>query len=149
MAKIGTAHVEIKPVLNQEALDLIVGRIQEAIVIAAADLPFPCRHCGSLDHTAASGHPSIEAPPSPSMGRDHDRMILEGADDLDTVVVVRCPHTIGLCYLTDHGGDVGEMLGNLPCPCNDRSEIVAKVVKIAHPPLSIPPTPILPLKDQA
>lgn len=31
MAKIGTAHVEIKPVLNEEALDEIVQRIENAV----------------------------------------------------------------------------------------------------------------------
>ena len=31
MAKIGTAHVEIKPVLNEEALEAIATRIEEAI----------------------------------------------------------------------------------------------------------------------
>lgn len=31
MAKIGTAHVEIKPVLNEEALEAVVVRIEEAI----------------------------------------------------------------------------------------------------------------------
>lgn len=31
MAKIGTAHVEIKPVVNDEALDEITSRIEEAV----------------------------------------------------------------------------------------------------------------------
>lgn len=31
MAKIGTAHIEIKPVLNEEALEAIVKRIEGAI----------------------------------------------------------------------------------------------------------------------
>lgn len=31
MAKIGTAHVEIKPVLNEEALNQIVERIEKAV----------------------------------------------------------------------------------------------------------------------
>lgn len=31
MAKIGTAHVEIKPVLNEGALDALVQRIEDAI----------------------------------------------------------------------------------------------------------------------
>lgn len=31
MAKIGTAHVEIKPVLNEEALEAIVQRIEDAV----------------------------------------------------------------------------------------------------------------------
>ena len=31
MAKIGTAHVEIKPVLNEDALDALVQRIEDAI----------------------------------------------------------------------------------------------------------------------
>lgn len=144
MAKIGTAHVEVKTVINEESLETLSNRIRETIASAVAGARFPCRYCGSLDHDAASGHPDMLASPSPSMGRDHDRMILESAHSLASVVVVRCPHTIGLCYRLDDG-----FLANLPCPCNDRSEIVAEVVKIAHPPLSIPPTPILPLKDQA
>ena len=36
MAKIGTAHVEIKPVLNQEALDEITNRIENAVADAVA-----------------------------------------------------------------------------------------------------------------
>jgi hypothetical protein len=31
MAKIGTAHVEVKPVLNEEALAEITARIEEAV----------------------------------------------------------------------------------------------------------------------
>ena len=31
MAKVGTAHLEIKPVLNEEALDAIEGMIREAV----------------------------------------------------------------------------------------------------------------------
>lgn len=31
MAKIGTAHIEIKPVLNEEALDAIAQRIEDAV----------------------------------------------------------------------------------------------------------------------
>ena len=31
MAKIGTAHVEIKPVINDEALDQITKRVEEAV----------------------------------------------------------------------------------------------------------------------
>lgn len=43
---------------------------------------------------------------------------------LPCVVEVQCPHKIGLCYLVDYGSPVGRMLTNLPCPCNDKSEIV-------------------------
>jgi hypothetical protein len=31
MAKIGTAHIEVKPVLNEEALDAIVQCIEDAV----------------------------------------------------------------------------------------------------------------------
>lgn len=31
MAKIGTAHIEVKPVLNEDALDQITKRIEDAI----------------------------------------------------------------------------------------------------------------------
>lgn len=34
MAKIGTAHVEIKPVLNEEALEAIVARIERQVAQA-------------------------------------------------------------------------------------------------------------------
>lgn len=41
MAKIGTAHVEIKPVLNEEALEEITQRIVDTLSHALADLgPF-------------------------------------------------------------------------------------------------------------
>lgn len=36
MAKIGTAHVEIKPVLNEEALATLTRRIEEAVRDAVA-----------------------------------------------------------------------------------------------------------------
>lgn len=36
MAKIGTAHIEIKPVLNEEALDEITRRIEDAVAAAVA-----------------------------------------------------------------------------------------------------------------
>jgi hypothetical protein len=36
MAKIGTAHVEIKPVLNEEALEALVARIEDAIAQGVA-----------------------------------------------------------------------------------------------------------------
>lgn len=36
MAKIGTAHIEIKPVLNEEALDALVKRIEDAIEAGVA-----------------------------------------------------------------------------------------------------------------
>ena len=34
MAKIGTAHVEIKPVLNEEALDALCAQVEEAVANA-------------------------------------------------------------------------------------------------------------------
>jgi hypothetical protein len=136
MAKIGTAIVEVKTVVNDEALAASTERIRKAVaasVEAGLTREPPCRYCGSLDHTSASGHPGIVAPPSPGMGRDHDRAILEGAEETPRrVVVVRCPHTIGLCYLEDFGGDDYDLLGNLPCPCNERSEIVGEVVEVAR-----------------
>lgn len=36
MAKIGTAHIEIKPILNEEALAVIVQRIEDAIAAGVA-----------------------------------------------------------------------------------------------------------------
>ena len=36
MAKIGTAHIEIKPVLNEAALGAIVQRVEDAIADAVA-----------------------------------------------------------------------------------------------------------------
>ena len=36
MAKIGTAHIEIKPVLNSEALDAIAQRIEDAVAEGVA-----------------------------------------------------------------------------------------------------------------
>lgn len=38
--------------------------------------------------------------------------------DAMKVARVRCPHTVGLCFVLPDGE-----LANLPCPCNDRSEI--------------------------
>lgn len=59
----------------------------------------------------------------------HDRLILQRADqDGGHVVVVKCPHTIGLCFELEDG-----MLGLLPCPCNDRSEVLAEVVARTGP----------------
>lgn len=34
MAKIGTAHIEVKPVLNEEALEAMAQRIEDAITAA-------------------------------------------------------------------------------------------------------------------
>lgn len=61
-----------------------------------------------------------------AMTLSHDRLILQrAARDGGRVVVVRCPHTIGLCFeLEEPPG----FLGILPCPCNDRSEVVAELV---------------------
>ena len=36
MAKIGTAHIEIKPVLNDEALEAITKRIEDAVAAGVA-----------------------------------------------------------------------------------------------------------------
>ncbi len=36
MAKVGTVHVEIKPVLNQEALDDVCAHIEEAVAAAVS-----------------------------------------------------------------------------------------------------------------
>ena len=36
MAKIGTAHIEIKPVINDEALDAISQRIEDAVAAGVA-----------------------------------------------------------------------------------------------------------------
>lgn len=36
MAKIGTAHIEIKPVINEEALDALVQRIEDAVAAGVA-----------------------------------------------------------------------------------------------------------------
>lgn len=60
-----------------------------------------------------------------AMTMSHDRLILQRAEqDGGQVVVVRCPHTVGLAFDMEERG----MLALLPCPCNDRSEIVAEVV---------------------
>lgn len=79
----------------------------------------------------------------------HDRHLIEEATQDDTsfglsdLVVVTCPHHIGLAI------DVGDnFLHRLPCPCNDPSKVVAAVTPKAQPPLSIPPTPIVPLKEK-
>ena len=36
MAKIGTAHIEIKPVLDQEALDALTVQIEQAIALGVS-----------------------------------------------------------------------------------------------------------------
>jgi len=36
MAKIGTAHIEIKPVINEEALEALVQRIEDAVAAGVA-----------------------------------------------------------------------------------------------------------------
>lgn len=43
-------------------------------------------------------------------------------------MVVRCPHTVGLCFEVEMDGD--DWLMQLPCPCNDRSEIIARVTPV-------------------
>jgi len=79
----------------------------------------------------------------------HDRRLIEEATSDDTgyglgdLVVVTCPHHIGLAI-----DGPGDFLSRLPCPCNDPSQVVAAVTPKAQPPLSIPPTPIVPLKEK-
>lgn len=59
-----------------------------------------------------------------AMTLEHDRLVLRRADEGGgDVVLVRCPHTIGLCFEMEDGS-----LGLLPCPCNERSEIIAELV---------------------
>jgi hypothetical protein len=71
--------------------------------------------------------------PTPSVDPydNHDRRILEDADAgrVDArIVVVRCPHRIGLAYQgAPAAGMEDDWLMRLPCPCNDRSEVVAVV----------------------
>lgn len=50
MAKIGTAHVEVKPVLNQEALDTIGKAIEDAVAAGVER--------GLNRHTARTGSPA-------------------------------------------------------------------------------------------
>jgi hypothetical protein len=65
---------------------------------------------------------------------NHDRRILEDADAglVDKqIVVVRCPHRIGLAYQGSPApGMEDDWLMRLPCPCNDRSEVVATIEPI-------------------
>lgn len=69
-----------------------------------------------------------------AMTLSHDRFILRRAEEQGgRVVVVRCPHAVGLAFeLEEPEG----FLGLLPCPCNDPSEVVARVVPVetATPP---------------
>jgi hypothetical protein len=58
---------------------------------------------------------------APAFGRDHDRRIIENAQL--PVVLVECPHVIGLCYDNAESG----MIVDLPCPCNEPSRIVARL----------------------
>lgn len=62
---------------------------------------------------------------------NHDRRILEAADAGEIadaqIVVVKCPHRIGLTLVGEPAPGMGEFFMRLPCPCNDRSEIVATV----------------------
>jgi hypothetical protein len=63
---------------------------------------------------------------------NHDRRILEAADAGEIadarIVVVKCPHRIGLTLVDEPAPGMGEFFMRLPCPCNDRSQIVASVV---------------------
>lgn len=54
----------------------------------------------------------------------------------EVVVEVQCPHRIGLCYLTHYDG-VGDMLAQLPCPCNDPSVIIRWFVEVPREPKTI------------
>lgn len=88
MAKIGTAHVEIKPVLNEDALDEIAQRIEETVAHAvergmARPVSFVemlppqtghnLRHYGQAGHTMGSG---CQCQPTPiahiHLGSDSD-----------------------------------------------------------------------------
>jgi hypothetical protein len=43
--------------------------------------------------------------------------------------LVQCPHAIGWCYIEQTGMDEKENNGwlmRLPCPCNDRSTVLAE-----------------------
>jgi hypothetical protein len=75
---------------------------------------------------------------------NHDRRILEDADSGGSdaeIVVVRCPHRIGLCYRGAPAPDMeSDWLMRLPCPCNDRSEVVAVVVAGVGPVAEAEPT---------
>ena len=63
-----------------------------------------------------------------AMTLSHDRLVLQRADKRGhRVVVVRCPHTIGLAILMPELNDL-DYLGLLPCPCNDRTDVLADVV---------------------
>lgn len=65
----------------------------------------------------------------------HDRRILNKAQhpvvsaDLSSVVVVKCPHTVGLTFAIDRAGDE-PYLADLPCPCNEPSVVIARVVPL-------------------
>jgi hypothetical protein len=56
MAKIGTAHVEIKPVLNEEALEAIVARIESAIEAGVTRALEKARPIFGEVHVAAADH---------------------------------------------------------------------------------------------
>lgn len=59
----------------------------------------------------------------------HDRRLLMSvnwAEPDKRIVLVRCPHTIGLAVLVQ--ADSSNTLAELPCPCNDRSEVMATVL---------------------
>lgn len=56
MAKIGTAHVEIKPVLNEEALDALVARIESAIEAGVTRALEKARPLFGEVHVAAMDH---------------------------------------------------------------------------------------------
>jgi len=72
---------------------------------------------------------------------NHDRRILEAADAGEVgdaqIVVVKCPHRIGLTLLGEPAPGMGDYFMRLPCPCNDPSVMVAKV----------PTTPLTPAES--
>lgn len=78
MAKIGTAHIEIKPVLNEEALDAIVKRIEDAVAEGISrglnDGSAPRRVCGSLN-------PNPSGPYRCTKPRGHERADADGKAD--------------------------------------------------------------------
>lgn len=76
---------------------------------------------------------------SPDPYDNYDRRILEdfytGNNVRDVgIVVVKCPHRIGLCYQGEPAKGMGEdWLMRLPCPCNDKSVVVAHVLPLFTP----------------
>jgi hypothetical protein len=42
------------------------------------------------------------------------------------IAVVHCPHAIGWCYVEKPMKDETEWLMRLPCPCNEKSTVLAE-----------------------